>query len=586
MADSTHAGLSCAVNGAIVAQFFRAALLSVLCSLGFLSRPIPQQDKQLERREPPQTQAPSTQPTPSQGSPTALAEARDLYRKGDFDAAIGKYQQILDDHSQSSDAYAGLIRTYLKKKDVQQASDTTTEALKTNDSAPVRVALGEVYFRQGKIHEAEEEWIKLVNAGHQDSRAYMGLARVRWAVSMYKSAWAMIERAHALDPSDPEIRRLWVGKLSRAERIKFLEDYLAGDNNDDEKTRTAMRHYLEYLKARAKDPHGTCHLVSKTKTTETPLVSLLQDARHLRGYGLKVEVNGRKTSLLLDTGASGILINRSLAEKAGVTRLSDVDIWGIGDKGEKDGYRGLADSLKIGELEFQNCPVEVLEKRSVIGEDGLIGSDVFSSFLVDIDFPNQKLQLKELPKRPEESAPPINLKTDDDDPETDEQSAQKTSTPAKDQKPTPSGPQDRYIAPEMQSYTRVLRFGHFLLVPTSIGNVPGKLFLLDTGAFNNHITPAAAREVTKVHEDTDTIVKGLSGSVKNVYRADKAVLIFGHLRQENQDLVSFDMTRLSDDIGTEISGTLGFAMLRMLEIKIDYRDGLVDFEYDAKRWGR
>jgi hypothetical protein len=138
----------------------------------------------------------------------------------------------------------------------------------------------------------------------------------------------------------------------------------------------------------------------------------------------------------------------------------------------------------------------------------------------------------------------------------------------------------------MQSYTRVLRFGHFLLVPTSIGNVPGKLFLLDTGAFNNHITPAAAREVTKVREDTDTIVKGISGAVKNVYRADKAVLVFGHLRQENQDLVAFDMTRLSDDIGTEISGTLGFAMLRMLEIKIDYRDGLVDFEYDAKRWGR
>jgi hypothetical protein len=173
---------------------------------------------------------------------------------------------------------------------------------------------------------------------------------------MYKSARTMIEKAHALDPSDPEIRRVWVGKLSRAERIKFLEDYLAGDNNDDEKTRTAMRHYLEYLKARAKDPQGACHLVSNTKTTETSLVSLLQDARHLRGYGLKVEVNGRKTNLLLDTGASGILINRSRAEKAGVTRLSDVDIGGIGDKGQKDGNRGLADSLKIGELEFQNCP--------------------------------------------------------------------------------------------------------------------------------------------------------------------------------------------------------------------------------------
>ena len=51
-------------------------------------------------------------------------------------------------------------------------------------------------------------------------------------------------------------------------------------------------------------------------------------------------------------------------------------------------------------------------------------------------------------------------------------------------------------------------------------------------------------------------------------------------------MVAFDFTRISDNIGTEISGTLGFTLLRFLDIKIDYRDGLVDFEYDTKRWGR
>jgi hypothetical protein len=125
-----------------------------------------------------------------------------------------------------------------------------------------------------------------------------------------------------------------------------------------------------------------------------------------------------------------------------------------------------------------------------------------------------------------------------------------------------------------------------LLVPTSVGEVPGKLFLVDSGAFTNHITPAAAREVTKVHGDSSITIKGLSGTVKNVYSADKAVLQFGHLRQENQDIVAFDFTHLSDNIGTEVSGTLGFTLLRFLDIKLDYRDGLVDFSYDPKRWGR
>lgn len=80
-------------------------------------------------------------------------------------------------------------------------------------------------------------------------------------------------------------------------------------------------------------------------------------------------------------------------------------------------------------------------------------------------------------------------------------------------------------------------------------------------------------------------VRGLAGSVNKVFRADKARLRFGHLEQQNQDLVSFDLTHLSDRIGTEVSGLLGFAMLRMLDIRIDYRDGLVDFSYDPKRWG-
>ena len=147
-----------------------------------------------------------------------------------------------------------------------------------------------------------------------------------------------------------------------------------------------------------------------------------------------------------------------------------------------------------------------------------------------------------------------------------------------------AGPQslhyrDGYIAPEMKSFTRFYRFGHMILVPTAVGKVPGKLFLLDTGALVNHITPSAAREVTKIHGD-DTTVTGLSGNVKDVYSADKAVLQFGHLRQENEDLLTFNLDNISNDVGTEVSGTLGFVMLHILDLKIDYRDNLVDFEYE------
>ena len=49
------------------------------------------------------------------------------------------------------------------------------------------------------------------------------------------------------------------------------------------------------------------------------------------------------------------------------------------------------------------------------------------------------------------------------------------------------------------------------------------------------------------------------------------------------DVVTFDLSPQSRRIGTEVSGFLGFDMLQILELKLDYRDGLVDFQYDPKR---
>ena len=143
-----------------------------------------------------------------------------------------------------------------------------------------------------------------------------------------------------------------------------------------------------------------------------------------------------------------------------------------------------------------------------------------------------------------------------------------------------AGPQDRYIAPEMADYSKVFRFGHELLIPTTVGKASPKLFLIDTGAMMNTISPEAAREVTKVHGDSDMHVRGISGSVKDVYTADKAMLQFSHFRQENQDLVAIDLSGISKGTGTEVSGILGFTTLRMFTIRIDYRDGLVDFVYN------
>jgi len=523
----------------------------------------------------------STGAAPVKGDTSAdsLAEATRLSCDGQFDMAIKKYQDILAKSPNSSAACAGLTRAYLKQEDVEQASETITKGIQAADGPAVRVALGEVYFRQGKLSEAEHEWIAVLNSGHADARAYLGLARIARAYSMYKRAKEKIDKALALDGDDFDVEGFWLETLRQSERIRNLENALAATSKEDTKTRGDIQHYLDYLKARQQGPQRNCRLVGSVSSTETDLVPM-SDPYQLRGMGLAVSLNGAKANLLLDTGATGILVDRGMAEKAGLTKLAETSIWGVGDKGVNAGWVGVASSIKIGRLEFQNCPVAVMDKRSVAEENGLIGADVFEQFLVDIDFPARKFRLSELPKRPGETEEVMKLASN---PAADTDAAGDQTAEGSMAASTSSGLFDAYTASEMKSYTKVFRFGHQLLIPTRIGDSPPKLFLIDTGAFSNMIDPAAAREVTKVHADQNTVVKGVSGSVKKVYSADKAILIFGHLHQENQDLVSFDMSRFSHGIGTEISGTLGFRMLNLFELKIDYRDGLVDFLYDPNR---
>jgi predicted Zn-dependent protease len=42
----------------------------------------------------------------------------------------------------------------------------------------VRTALGEAYFLQGKIAEAQKEFLALVRDGSSYARAYLGMARI------------------------------------------------------------------------------------------------------------------------------------------------------------------------------------------------------------------------------------------------------------------------------------------------------------------------------------------------------------------------------------------------------------------------
>ncbi|HYL98878.1 MAG TPA: aspartyl protease family protein [Blastocatellia bacterium] len=501
-------------------------------------------------------------PSASAAAPSSLTEAGHLYRTGNLDAALELYNRIVESDPKSALAYVGVARVYLKQNKPAEAFTAAQKAVElspTLDAA--REALAEVHFRQGKIVDAERELDALINANTKEARAYLELSRIYRCNSWYKHEKEMIDRAHELDPNEPDIQKAWIQTLSLQQRLKALQEYLRTSANDDPELRRALERQLFVMQDEARSGVRGCHVANKISSMETPLVPLLRDPQHLRGYALAVKVNGVSSHLLLDTGAFGILVDSKIAEKAGLKPLVTTDLKGIGDRGAASGYYAYADSIKIGELEFEHCMVEVIDQKSVIGDDGLIGANVFSKYLVDINFPDKKFALSPLPPRPEDAKPA---------------NSENLASSA--------GPElhDRYIAPEMKSYTPVLRFGDDLLIHTRLNGSPPKLFIIDTGAFDNSISPVAAKEVTKISSDSNMSIRGLSGKVDKVFRTNDLTIQFGYL-QQRREFISFDTKRISDSIGTEVSGFLGFGMLWLLDIKIDYRDGLVDFQYDGNR---
>jgi tetratricopeptide (TPR) repeat protein len=492
--------------------------------------------------------------------PAPLAEALHLYRTGKLDESAAAYNAVIASHGPDAVlAYTGLARVYLKQKKPNDAFDAASKAVAlTPDKTPAVTAMGEVYFRQGKMRLAQESFYNPLKVCDVDARAYLGLSKMYLATSNYKLAKDAISHAYKIDPADPDIRRGYMLTLGRTELIKFLTDYLAGETNDDPRDRTDMEHELALLQYESGQHRPICRITSKLTATQTPLETLLYSPDRIRGYGLNVKVNGTVAKLRLDTGAGGIVIDKKIADKAGMKKIVEQDTRGVGDKGAAAGYVGFADSVQVGDLEFENCPVRVVDRNSVVDDDGLIGADVFRSYLVDIDFPEGKLKLTQLPPYPDEAPAEATLES----------------------RPAPgSHLHDRFVAPEMKSYTGIFRFNHSLLIPTRVNNSEPMLFLIDTGAFDDTITPEAAKQVTTISRDENIHVKGLSGEVKEVYRADKADLQFSHFKQPREHLITFALDSVSNALGTEVSGILGIRMLRLFDLRIDYRDGLVDFIY-------
>jgi predicted aspartyl protease len=504
-------------------------------------------------------------------------DADKAFQARKFDDAERLYKAMLAGDAaagpESLTAMAGLVRSELAEG---RLADALTQASEYNREHPNNAllldVLGEVRYRRGEIAEAADLYSRSLKLDPCSARTHYDVSRFQNLSGMHASAQRQLDTAHGLSPDNPLYERPWRAShavpLTAEQRLANLKQRLENPTLTPEQ-KDGLTAAIKGIETREK---GSCELVTPLTHVTLDMVPIARGAgiepSQMYAAGLDVEFNGHRKRLEIDTGASGLLLDRSVAKAAGLVAELETKARGIGDEGSANTFVTHVDDIKIGGMEFKNCMVRVLEGHSPLQVDGLIGTDVFRDYVVTLDTPGRQVRLSPLPPRPDEKAgQAASLGT-----EGDEETPLSAADRAK----------DRYVAPEMKDWTPIFRNGHDLIVPTSIGDAPLKLFILDTGAAQMLISPDAAREVTHVFGGSMRQIRGISGEVNKVYEADDVQIAFAGVRQLSRGMSSIDTSHMSGSSGVEISGFLGFPMLRELAISIDYRDNLIKVVYDPK----
>ncbi|MBV8551087.1 MAG: aspartyl protease family protein [Acidobacteriaceae bacterium] len=471
------------------------------------------------------------------------------YKAADFKTAIPLLQAAVAKTPKDPALQGALLSSLVYEGHVDEAAALSAEDEESFPNSPdVMAARGDFAFYMGDMAAAEKLWVAAANQKNHSAHAYYGLYRLYKAASMYRAARLRCFTAYQLDPDDALIAKAWMNYLPADKRKDALPAFVAAHpwlypKYDARQETTAA------VDTEIKD-HKAFELDGDPKEEDVRLYELRDSPTRVRGVGVEFSINGsRPLHLLLDTGASGILLSQSAIDKAGLQHLGTTESWGIGDKGIRSGFVAVSDNCRIGPLSFKTCVVEALEgKGRVAGdEDGLIGTDVFAAYLIHIDFQQHLMHLSPLPPRP----------------------------------PNPQE-YDRETGPAQNGFSPVFRFGHQLMIPTTLNDKSTGLFLIDTGSNMSNVDSTFARLSTKIHGNEYMRVHGISGEVKDVFEADKAVIRFAVYRQRNIGLTAFNLNNSPYHEEVRMDGILGLPVLSLFRLTLDYRNGLVKFDYVLK----
>ena len=452
--------------------------------------------------------------------------------------------------------YSGLVRSELEANRLPEALATAQlAAAALPRSGDAESLIGDALLRASQITEASAAYDQAIHLDRCSARALLGIGRIDTFASMRASAAKVLSTAHALSPYDPEITAGFLETLAPPQRGTAIRALLDSNPIFPPRLITLLSNELAAIEQQA-----LCTVTPFGKA-DLGLNPLVQNGIFPRSWGLKINLNGKTSPLLeLDTTVHGIVLNPSDAQRAGVRPLLH------GPAAPDAAYTGVADSVRIGALEYHACVVQVLPTAALAEGQSLIGVDFFRDHLIHIDFVAQQLSLAPFPDRPGLNASDLS---------------------------------DRFIAPEERDWSAAYIAGQAVLLPTFIGKAGPYLFALGTGINRSVFSPSIAATVTGVQSDrtanlfgtSDEVIKVISPTLRvesdnaKIYAPDGSLLRvqtpnhapplrFAGNSRLDINIVSFDISPFSRSLGLDVGGLIGFNTLHDFSIDMNYRDGL------------
>lgn len=510
-------------------------------------------------------------PAGCQVNTAAVSEADRAFYAEDWGKASRLYHDALKNDPANQEAQAGLVRVALGQDHVADAETTALALVNANPrSAVAHTILGEVYLWRGEIELAPEPVSKALSLDPCSARAHYAEGRLAAIMGYHATAAHQFAISHALDPQDDQLSVAWMFTLPPTQRFSILKDFLEHVPylNDDD--REDMKSQVVEGELRM---NSGCTVSAPPAGTHTKLY-LAPNLSHQPGLPtLDAALNGGKHRAAFDTSANGVVLPWGTAERLGLKPLAHTSYALLYGSGRIHYYLAKLDSLRIGEVEYRNCIVSVVDERpgsglydshNMTGADLRIGATFLSDFLIRMDPAHETLALTPLPALT--------------GPKTDSSGLPLWSTaPQTNEEPVPSinggswGQYNRVVPASMKDWTPLFRYRNETWVGSRVGAGPNLLFELELAdpwpRISTNAAPLTAK-LESVHPGK-TPFKGY-------------FLSFGGLYFPIDSWTAVRYDEYSKHMKIETSGTIGQDALRQLSITLDLRDNLVHFERQAR----